>query len=101
MQDNAPGHVSRATTAAFAERNIHPIHWPPYSPDLNPIESVWNIMKDHIQENYPEKMSYVRLKQAVIAAWNAVEAWKLDELIDSMHDRCLAVIDAQGQQIKY
>ena len=58
-------------------------------------------MKNHIQENYSEKMSYVRLKQAVIAAWNAVEAWQLDDLMNSMRDRCQVVIDAQGQQTKY
>ncbi|KAI0996483.1 hypothetical protein K3495_g11699 [Podosphaera aphanis] len=40
MQDNAPPHVAARTMEEFEERSITPIDWPPYSPDLNPIEHV-------------------------------------------------------------
>jgi transposase len=35
------------------ERDIYPILWPPFSPDLNPIEAVWNRMKDYIEHHNP------------------------------------------------
>lgn len=102
MQDGAAGHTARATMAEFAERGIHPIEWPPFSPDLNPIEAVWNIMKDHIQERHDDdKMTYSQLRQAVEEAWTAVGMEQLDALIDSMHDRCDAVILAEGRHTRY
>ena len=61
MQDGAPSHQAQDTRADIEERGIPLIYWPPYSPDLNPIEPVWNIMKDHIADNYPVKMSYDQL----------------------------------------
>ena len=58
MQDGAPGHTRRVTITELIERGIVPIEWLPYSPDLNPIEAVWNKMKNYIMVNYPEKLSY-------------------------------------------
>jgi transposase len=60
MQDNTPGHA-QLTIKEMRERGICPIFWPPFSPDLNPIETVWNKMKDWMAKYYPEMMSYNEL----------------------------------------
>jgi transposase len=52
MQDGAPRHAARATIAKMLERGIRMIYWPPYSPNLNPIETVWNLMKDYIKRKW-------------------------------------------------
>ena len=54
MQDNAPPHKARQTMDDLRERNTSPITWPPYSPDLSPIEHVWKLMKDCIAYHYPD-----------------------------------------------
>jgi hypothetical protein len=58
MQDGAPGHAAADTKQDLQERGIEVISWPPFSPDLNPIEWVWHIMKNYLQDNFPEVMSY-------------------------------------------
>src|SRR2546429_2170681 len=52
MQDNAPSHRSYETKMNLLRRQIPFIKFPPYSPDLNLIEHVWNWMKNWIQEHY-------------------------------------------------
>lgn len=101
MQDNSRAHWAAATRAELEARSIRVIDWPAYSPDLNPIEYVWNKMKDYIQEHFPHKMSYDRLREAVKEAWEAIPTSYLEELINSMRDRCQAVIDANGMHTKY
>ena len=59
----------------YAESNIYPIFWPAFSPDLNPIETVWNRMKDYIMRRYPDyHSSYEKLRRAVKEAWDAIGA---------------------------
>ncbi|KLJ10789.1 beta-glucosidase [Blastomyces silverae] len=52
MQDGAPGHAAAETSQ---ECGITSIDWPPYSPDLNPMKTVWNLMKQWIQENHGDE----------------------------------------------
>lgn len=103
MQDNAPGHKAAGTTADLRARGITILEWPPFSPDLNPIESVWNKMKDYIQIHHGlvEKPSRTQLRQWTREAWDAVEEEYLEDLLQSMPQRCRDVIDANGMHTKW
>jgi transposase len=102
MQDNAPSHAAQETYDDFEERGILVMEWPAYSPDLNPIESVWNWIKDWIQNNRGDDISgYDAIREALNAAWAALPADFLDGLIQEMPMRCQAVIDANGMHTKY
>ena len=102
MQDNASGHSAKATLQALEAMGIKPIFWPAKSPDLNPIETLWNLMKDYIQEKYPEvHRSYPRLKAAVTEAWESITYGQIEELIMSMPARSKPVIEAEGWHTKY
>lgn len=102
MQNGAPGHSAQYTLDELKERGIVPIFWPPFSPDLNPIETIWNIVKNYLQDVYGDrKFSYEQLRAAIREAWESVGQEKIDELVDSMGARCQAVIDAHGMYTRF
>lgn len=102
QQDNAKGHTSAYTKSIFQAINIQPIYWPALSPDLNPIETIWNDMKDYIQEHYPDvHRSYKRLRTVVQEALESITIERIRELIKTMPESCQDVINADGGPTKW
>ena len=73
--------------------------WPSQSPDLNPIEHLWEelgrMLKGKTAKNANEK--FAQLEQA----WRSIPVTTLTNLLASMPRRCQAVIDAKGMATKY
>ncbi|KAI1006439.1 hypothetical protein K3495_g1786 [Podosphaera aphanis] len=107
MQDNAPSHKAAQTMRELSERKITPIEWPPYSPDLKPIENVWNMMKNYIQFKYPDlgegrQRSQDELRDIVKESLDwAVDENDLERLLESMSGRIRSVYEAGGGYTKY
>ena len=104
MQDNAPGHAAKETIALLEQLCIITCKWPPYSPDLNPIETLWKYMKEYLQSKYGDFKfkSYEQQRERITEAWHVVAVpGFMHELLEGMQDRMQAVIDAKGKFIKY
>ncbi|KAI0991639.1 hypothetical protein K3495_g16548 [Podosphaera aphanis] len=106
MQDNAPQKAAH-TPRELSERKITPIEWPPYSSDLNPIENVWNMIKNYIQFKYPDlgegrQRSQDEVRDIVKESSDrAVDENDLERLIESMPSRIRSVYEADGGYTKY
>ena len=96
MQDSAPAHRSRVIDE-LARVGIELMEWPPYSPDLNRIENIWNIMKENMQYYFPELngqgLPDSRIRAIAQASWDLITNEHLTPLLASMHSRCHAVLD--------
>lgn len=100
LQDNAPSHTSKDTHAWFRENNIKSIlDFPPYSPDLNPIENVWGTVKRRLAESPPQRKQ--DLLKSIEEVWNDISLEYLRGLVESMPSRLQAVINAKGGCTKY
>ena len=102
QQDNAPGHKAIITKEALEYYGIRPIWWPPQSPDLSPIESIWDEQKNWMQDfDLALHRNYGRLRTSVEGGWDSITLDTILHYISTMPDRCQAVIDAQGGPTKF
>ena len=101
QQDNDPKHTSGLATDWFIKQDIEVLDWPAQSPDLNPIEHLWFLLKQRLKcYNVPPKGTH-ELWDRVVVEWNRIEAGECQRLIESMPRRVAAVIKAKGGSTKY
>jgi hypothetical protein len=73
--------------------------WPGNSPDLNPIENLWNIMKDGLKSK--DMGSAPKLRAELKKLWVTLDQAMLQNLSDSIPRRLQMVINAKGEMTKY
>lgn len=79
LVDNARIHHTKALRAFVdAEDRLEVEHFPPYSPELNPIELVWAYLKRHVLANFCPG-SLLALKSRLQYCWRCVRASKLPD----------------------
>ena len=100
QDDSAPCHRARLTEIWIKENKIQRLSWPGNSPDLNPIEHCWSLLKKKVSQRKPS--SKQSLQEAIVQSWNhdlGIEY--IRKLIDSMPDRLRAVVKARGGATRY
>lgn len=101
QHDNARAHSARATVDYLQQQNIRVLPWPSMSPDLNPIEHLWDHLQRQLNAMNPRPADAQQLEQCIRQAWQAVNMPTVNRLIHSMPRRCQAVIDARGGHTQY
>ncbi|GFO32102.1 transposable element tcb1 transposase [Plakobranchus ocellatus] len=91
-------HRARETQAYLAGQQIGVIHpWPAVSPDMSPIDHVWDILGRHIQWMNPAPQNNAKLIQSLTNAWNAIPRGQIVNIVNSMRCGCQAVTAAGGR----
>ncbi len=81
------------------DHGVTVLDWPANSPDLNPIENLWGIVKRKMRDTRPNNAD--DLKAAIKATWASIPPQQCHKLISSMPRRIEAVIKAKGAPTKY
>lgn len=99
QHDNATCHCSNVTKDFLAKNAISVLKWPPNSPDLNPIENCWGLMKVKLAKKNITNLN--QLKHEVELIWNDLGHDYLTSLINSMSDRIRSCLEAKGKHTDY
>ncbi len=101
QHDLAPSHTSKKTMKKLRDMNINVLDWPGNSPDVNPIENLWAIVKYRLESEDTTTKS--KLISAILHIWNHDEDLQKNcvTLVHSMLNRVRSLIKAKGAHIKY
>jgi transposase len=97
MQDGASAHTAKAMIEWLSQLCLVLPGWPPNSPDLNPIEIVWAIMKLRVKKIGPKTKE--ELLQIINAVWDELDQDMLDRLVLSFARRLQLLRSARGRSI--
>jgi len=98
--DNAPAHRGRIIGERLLETGVPQMEWSALSPELNPIENLWEQLRCHVQARNP-RTSMTSMSTTLHEEWDAMPQQTISPLVNSMRRRCQAVIDAQGHVTSY
>jgi transposase len=97
QEDNDPKHASKIATSWRRERSIEKIDWPSMSPDLAPIENVWQLLKMKLRtQNFK---TYESLVSTIKREWKKLPQELAIKLVHSMKNRISEVFESNGDFI--
>ena len=101
QQDNARPNTVRITTEFLRQQAVNAMPWPSVSPDLNPIEHLWNELwrRSHDRPVSPQNLQ--QLDVALNQEWARISENVVRRYVHSMRPRCDAVIAAVGDHTRY
>ncbi|GFV60530.1 transposable element Tcb2 transposase [Trichonephila clavipes] len=101
MDDNAPCHRTVAAEQLLESEDIERMDWPARSPDLNPIEHVWDFLGRRLAASTLPPIMIRELRLALQDEWAAMPQQLIDTLILSMGRRCETCLAVRGDHITY
>ncbi len=103
QQDNAPRHKAQIISDWFLEHDneFTLLKWPPQSPDLNPIEHLWDVVEREIRILDVQPTNLQQLCDAIISIWTKISEECFQHLVESIPQRIKAVLKAKGGPTRY
>ncbi len=101
QHDIARPHVARICIQFLEDENIPVLVWPQYSPDMSPTEHVWDALDRRIWQCVPIPANIQQLCTAIEEEWTNIPQATINNLINSMRRRCIALCEANYDHTRY
>ncbi len=75
--------------------------WPPQSPDLNPIEHLWDVVEREIRIMDVQRTNLQQLRDAIMTIWTKIPEECFQHLVESMLSRTVAVLKSKEGPTRY
>ena len=103
QQDSAPAHRARETVELLQRSTpgfISPLHWPPNSPDLNPVDyKIWSVLQERVYRGRIHNVDH--LKQRLVEEWSRFDQRIVDKAVKEWRVRLKACVKANGGQFEH
>ena len=93
--------MPRLTVNFLAANRVQVLDWPPLSPDMSPIEHLWDELDRRVRARRQPLRNVNELTNALINEWNNIPQQVIANLVLSMRRRCTACIAANGSYTRY
>jgi hypothetical protein len=101
QQDNTRPHVARVVRDYLTQQNVDLLPWPAVSPDLLPIEHVWDEIERRLRHLPNQPVTLAEMGLALIRIWNNIPQAFFNNWVRSIDRRCQACINANGGHTRY
>lgn len=101
QQDNARPHTARITMDYLRQNNVDVLDWPSLSPDLSPIEHIWDELGRRVRQRQPAPRTLIQLTTALREEWDNIPRGTVRRLCQSMPSRIRECIRHNGGHMRY
>ncbi|GFT98186.1 transposable element Tcb2 transposase [Trichonephila clavipes] len=101
MDDNCRPHRANLVEDFLFEEGIIRMEWPACSPDMNPIEHVWDALGRRVAGRQLPPQTLQELERALLEEWDRIPQLVYNSLIDSMPQRCSTLLAVRGNHTPY
>jgi transposase len=101
QQDNARPHIANVSRDFLDDSQVDLFPWPPRSPDLSPIEHVWDLMGRRLTNLHNPPLTLAALRHEIQVGWDSVPQDEINHLIRSMPRRVREWIGSRGGPTHY
>ncbi|GFU58542.1 transposable element Tcb2 transposase [Trichonephila clavipes] len=95
------GHIVLTWWRISFSRKEYGMEWPACSPDMNPIEHVWDALGRRVSGRQLPPQTLQELERALLEEWDRIPQLVINSLIDSMPQRCSTLLAVRGKDTPY
>ncbi|CAM4900557.1 unnamed protein product [Rotaria socialis] len=99
QHDNDPKHTSRVVKNWLDKQCVKRLIWPPFSPDMNPIEHLWDELERRMKKHQPKNEK--ELRETLQPEWKNIGQDVTNKLVESVPNRLYECTRMKGYPTRY